>query len=366
MKQRHLGGGTQLEREAPANKPRVAMATKTAPASVKNRMRHIAASFIALFLVAGSLHAQRSAQRIEEASLMTIGGIEQWVTIRGDDRGHPILLLLHGGPGDVQSPFVSTYTPYEKDFVLVQWDQRGAGRTFAKNGAAGVTRERLIADGIDLAEQLRRRFPRAPLILFGHSWGSIIATGMAQQRPELFAAYAGTGQVSAWADTVQFQFDFLRQRYTEKGDTAALAALDAIGKPDPKNVKQYFGFSRPIRQHMNPSDTAWLTDLKNRYIASGETEATLNTIGDGMSASGSALIEASVAGDLPATATSFKIPYFVIQGRHDLFTPTPLVEAYFNKISAPKKRLIIIEDAGHFALATHQAEVIAALKAVLQ
>ena len=63
---------------------------------------------------------------------------------------------------------------------------------------------------------------------------------------------------------------------------------------------------------------------------------------------------------------SFKIPYYLIQGRHDLFAPTPLVEGYFNKVSAPKKRLIVIEDAGHFALATHQAEVIAALKAVIQ
>jgi proline iminopeptidase len=333
----------------------------------KSRMRRIAASFIALILVAGSVHAQGSAQRIEEASFITIGGIEQWVTIRGDDRRNPVLLLLHGGPGDVQSPFISTYAPYEKDFVLVQWDQRGAGQTFAKNGAAGVTREKLIADGIDLAEQLHGRFPRAPLILFGHSWGSIIATGMVQQRPELFAAYVGTGQVTAWANLVQFQFDFLKQRYKDKGDTAALAALEAIGKPDPKNVDQYFGFSRPIRQNMNASDTAWLTGgMKNSYTANGVTEAASKAIGDGMIASGGALIDASVATDLPATATSFKIPYYVIQGRHDLFSPTPLVEAYFNKISAPKKRLIIIEDAGHFALSTHQADVIAALKTVIQ
>ena len=304
-------------------------------------------------------------KRIEEASFLTIGGIEQWVTIRGDDDRKPVLLLLHGGPGDVQSPFIPTYQPYEKDFVLVQWDQRGSGRTFAKNGAAGVTREQLIADGIDLSEQLHKRFFRAP-ILFGHSWGSIIATGMAQQRPELFAAYVGTGQVTAWADTVQFQFDFLKQRYKEKGDTAALAALEAIGTPDPKNVKQYFGFSRPIRQNMNASDTAWLTGLRDLYSANGETEATLNAIGDGSTASGSALIGASIATDFPATATSFKIPYYVIQGRHDLFAPTPLVEAYFAKISAPKKRLIIIEDAGHFALATHQAAVIAALKEIVQ
>jgi pimeloyl-ACP methyl ester carboxylesterase len=329
-------------------------------------MRYIAASFSVLALVAGSVAAQRSSQRIEEASFITIGGIEQWVTVRGDDRRHPVLLLLHGGPGDVQSPFVSTYAPYEKDFVLVQWDQRGAGRTFEKNGAAGVTLEKLIADGIDLAEQLHTRFPRAPLIPFGHSWGSIIETGMVQQRPDLFAAYVGTGQVTAWADLVQFQFDFLKQRYKDKGDTAALVALEAIGTPDPKNVDQYFGFSRPIRQNMKAPDTAWLAGMRGVSSANGVTETARKAIGDGMIAPGRALIGASVATDLPATATTFKVPYYVIQGRHDLFSPTPLVEAYFSKVSAPKKRLIIIEDAGHFALATHQAEVIAALEAVIQ
>jgi pimeloyl-ACP methyl ester carboxylesterase len=291
-------------------------------------MRCIAASLVALFLAAGSFHAQRSAQRIEEVSFITIGGIEQWVTIRGDSGRNPVLLLVHGGPADVQSPLVATYAPYEQDFVLVQWDQRGAGRTYAKNGAAGVSAAKIIADGIDLADHLRKRFPTKKLYLFGHSWGSVVATEMAQRRP-------------------------------------ALAALEAIGKPDPKNVKQYFGFSRPIRQYMNASDTAWLANLMKLLEASGETEASIKAIGDGMNASGAALVEDLINEDLSTNALTFRIPYYVIQGRHDLFTPTPLAEAYFNKISAPKKRLIIIEDAGHFALATHQAAVIAALKAVI-
>jgi pimeloyl-ACP methyl ester carboxylesterase len=176
----------------------------------------------------------------------------------------------------------------------------------------------------------------------------------------------GTGQVTAWDDLVQFQFDFLKQRYKEQGDSAALAALEAIGKPDPKNVEQYFRFSRPIRRNLNPSDTAWFAGMREAFNASGGTGAALKAIEGGMTASGPALIGAGVATDLPATATRFTIPYYVIQGRHDLFSPTPLAEAYFNKVSAPKKRLRIIEDAGHFALATHQAEVIAALKAAIQ
>ena len=321
---------------------------------------------VALAVLFLSVSTATASQRIEEVKYLNIGGIDQWVTIRGDDSGKPVLLLLHGGPGDVQSPFVSVYAPYEREFVLVQWDERGAGRTFAKNGATGITLKNLIADGIDLSEQLRKRFPKQKLILFGHSWGSIIATGMAQQRPDLFDAYVGTGQASVWADTVQFQFDFLKQRYKENGDTAGLAALEKIGKPNPKDVDQYFGFSRPIRKNMNPSDTVWFANMLQILKANGETQTSLKAIGDGMNASGKALIEGSVATDLPATATDFKIPYYVIQGRDDLFAPTPLAKAYFDKVTAPKKQFVVIEDAGHFALATHQKEVIAAFRAILE
>jgi pimeloyl-ACP methyl ester carboxylesterase len=185
---------------------------------------------------------------------------------------------------------------------------------------------------------------------------------MVQRRPELFDAYVGTGQVASWAEAVQFQFDFLKRRYTQNGDATALAALNAIGTPDPKNVAQYFGFSRPIRQSWHPSDTAWLADLRKVAIANGETEATIKAAGEGMNASGAALIGSMVAEELSTTAVRFTIPYYVIQGRHDLSTPTPLAEAYFKKVSAPRKRLTIIEDAGHFALSTHQAQVVAALK----
>src|SRR4051812_1713933 len=98
-----------------------ARANRISATSVVGSMRSTAVLLIALCLVAVSLHAQISAERIDEASFITVGGIDQWVTVRGDNRRSPVLLLLHGGPGDVQSPLVSTYKPYEKDFVLVQW-----------------------------------------------------------------------------------------------------------------------------------------------------------------------------------------------------------------------------------------------------
>ena len=82
-------------------------------------------------------YAISSAQGIDEASYVPIGGIEQWVTIRGEDRSNPVLLFLHGGPGDVTNPWsFAFFAPWEKYFTVVQWDQRGAGRTLRKTGRA--------------------------------------------------------------------------------------------------------------------------------------------------------------------------------------------------------------------------------------
>jgi pimeloyl-ACP methyl ester carboxylesterase len=105
----------------------------------------------------------------------------------------------------------------------------------------------------------------------------------------------------------------------------------------------------------------WFAGMSTLATVNGETEATLKATSDGMNASGAALINKLVTTDLPATAILFEVPYFVIQGRHDISAPTSLAEAYFANIMAPKKQMVIIEDAGHFALATHQKEVIAAL-----
>jgi len=103
-------------------------------------------------------------------------GLEQWIDIREDNQANPVLLVLHGGPGSTWDPFVKIFEPWKKYFTLVEWDQRSAGRTYARNGpdSARINIDRIVLDGIEVAKYVARRFDGRKLILLGHSWGSLL------------------------------------------------------------------------------------------------------------------------------------------------------------------------------------------------
>src|SRR5262245_58628530 len=95
---------------------------------------------------------------INEATFVSIGGIDQWIQIRGQDRDNPVLLWLNGGPGASMIPATPVLLPFEKNFTVVLWDQRGEGRTFQRSGRAiapTMTIERMAQDGIEVAQYLR-------------------------------------------------------------------------------------------------------------------------------------------------------------------------------------------------------------------
>lgn len=328
-------------------------------------MRRYTALFIAIIFgnaVFAASIGTAAPTNIQKSSFITLGGIEQWVTIRGDDTANPVLLVVHGGPGDVLSPHVDRFAPYESEFIVVQWDQRGSGRTYGIYGdeTPQLTLDRVANDGIELAEYLSRRLERNSVIVLGHSWGSVIAMEMVTRRPELFSAYVGTGQVASWARSVQAQFDFLETQARQTGDEELTAELAAIQPLDPMNLEHFQRLNRPLRRHLDPADAAWLKGLRER---AGEmfTEQELSDLTEGMNFSGRSLISTQMQVDLFETVPRLEVPMFVIQGRNDLFTPSRAAIAYFEHVDAPLKDLIVIEDAGHFVLVTHQEAFLTAL-----
>jgi proline iminopeptidase len=333
----------------------------------------ITAAFVALparadaqATAACAARSSTEGKRIEEAGFVPIGGLPQWVTIRGDDRSNPILLHVHGGPGIAFSAFTAEFAPYEAGFTVVQWDQRGAGCTFGRHGedTPDLTLDRLTSDGVELAKYLEQRLPGASIVVLGHSFGSIVATQMVARAPEHFGAYVGTGQFTSFAATVDAQIVHMRERVAP-GDAASIAQLDELRALALPPLQKFVAVSRLLPARAPAAHVAFMQGLQSR-AAEVMTPAELERWQAGRGASGPALIPQIAAVDLFATIDRLEVPFVVIQGRDDPITPTPLASAFFEHVDAPAKELVVVEGAGHFAHLTHTEAFLAALARTLQ
>ena len=297
--------------------------------------------------------------RIDEASYVQLGGLDQFVTIRGDDRSNPVLLHIHGGPGISFSAFAAEFAPYEADFTVVQWDQRGSGCTFGRHGEAtpDVTLDRLASDGVELAENLRSRFGDRKIIVLGHSFGSIVAVEMIRRAPEYFALYVGTGQFASFAGGIDAQIARLRK--SGAGDPDLTAQLDALAALEP-NLQKFGGVNRLSQSRAPAVDVAFMQGLQS-HAAEVMAPKELADWQAGRQAFTARLLQQIANVDLPATTRRFEVPFVVIQGSDDWNTPVAAARAYLEQVEAPSKGLVVVDGAGHFAHLTHTPRFLSAL-----
>ncbi len=131
------------------------------------------------------------------------------------------------------SPFISFYTPFEKDFVFVQWDQPGAGKTYirAGNHQPTLATDRMAADGIAITEYLKAELHKQKIILVGQDWGGLLGVRMIEQRPELFSAFVGTGQLVSMYGGQSAQYQTALSRATANHDPKMLDADSSFPCP---------------------------------------------------------------------------------------------------------------------------------------
>ena len=294
---------------------------------------------------------------IDEANYVKIGGLEQWITIRGEDRNNPVLLLLHGGPGDATNPWgYAGFRDWLKYFTVVQWDQRGAGRTFGRNGkAAGstITVERMVQDGIELTELLLKKLQKDKIVLVGHSWGSTLGVFMAKARPEFFYAFVGTGQVADPARNYAVAYAVLVEKASREGNSRAIEELKEVGPP-PYQGGKGFAVQRKWANLFEGADVFLASAVGLALMAPGYSLGDINDWFEGQNVSAEHLVPQTSMLDPKLLGGEFAQPVFVIQGAEDFTTPTSLAKTYLNSLHAPRKAFATIGGAGHFAVFTKQ------------
>jgi pimeloyl-ACP methyl ester carboxylesterase len=298
-------------------------------------------------------YAITSPNGIDEAKYVEIGGIDQWITIRGEDRQNPVLLLLHGGPGDATNPWgYAGFRTWLKRFTVVQWDQRGSGRTLGRNGASivpTITIDRMTHDGIELAQWLRKSLQKDKVVLVGHSWGSTLGVLMAKARPDLFHAFVGTGQVADPGRNYAVAYDELLRKAQALGDQRAIQELKEVGPPPYANGRGY-AVQRKWANLFEGADSFIASMLGFALGAPGYSMRDINDWFEGQMVSADRLVPQTSTMPAQRLGGEFALPVLVIQGAEDFTTPTSLARDYLISINAPRKAFATIDGGGHFAV----------------
>ena len=318
---------------------------------------------------AARLIAIRSPAGIDEASFVRIGGQDQWITVRGQDRAKPVLLILHGGPGDAESLNVLRFAYLEKDFVVAQWDQPGAGHTFGRAKSRidpDLTIDKVTSDGTEVADYLRQHLHKPKLVLLGHSWGSVIGVKMTKARPDLFYAYVGTGQVVDNPEEDILAYSQLLAAARARGNRKAVAELVRSGAAPYSNYNQFL-VARKWAMAFESGGPSSMDQLAAPLLAPhARLIDAWNWMG-GFMASQAYFFHGRMDGpfmkvDLTTLGPNFAIPMFVFQGEEDNFTPASIAAAYVQRIHAPRKAFVTIKGAGHMALTARPVEFLSLLR----
>ncbi|GAF64287.1 putative hydrolase [Bacillus sp. TS-2] len=286
---------------------------------------------------------------------LTIGDVEQWITIRGKDKELPILLFFHGGPGTSQVGVQQKYnSELEEHFIVVNWDQRGSGKSFSQAVTVeSMNLNQLLEDADELVLYLIKKFNKKKIFLMGHSFGAALGLLFAHRYPELLYSYVSINQPIQRENEEKRSYEYVLQVAKDNSNRRALKQLEKIGAP---THGVYGKTSELVVQRK------WLTKFNGVTFDKNATLINLNCL---MSTHLTFLEKLNFFKRFGFSAThlwrefmslnffnlvpELKIPIFFIAGKHDRITYAELIKEYFHYVVAEDKHLFIFEDSGHLS-----------------
>jgi len=275
---------------------------------------------------------------VAELKAVEVNGDRQFVLIRGHDRSAPVLLFVHGGPGMPAMFLAHAFQrDLERHFVVVHWDQRGAGKSYRTDISPDeLSVSALLADLDAVVDRLRERFSASRIWLVGHSHGSYLGALYARRHPAKVAAFVGVGQVANL------------DRETSVQDAFLVTKLDELELPPDTEItganREDLLFRVGAELH---DETSFAPLVVSGLKASEYSLFDIMNVAKGSSFSSKHMTYDETR-DLIADETDFETPVAVFMGVHDMTTPVSLAREYYEAIDAPDKRWIDFENAAHF------------------
>ncbi|WP_254162653.1 alpha/beta fold hydrolase [Chryseosolibacter histidini] len=273
-------------------------------------------------------------QALDTAEVVTIGGIKQFITIKGKDRSKPVLLFLHGGPGGSVLSYAHKFSAaLEEHFVVVHWDQRETGKTLELNASpVPLTLALFEQDTYELMQLLLKRFSQTKLYLAGHSWGTVLCFSMARYYPDLLYASIAISPVINQLESERIVLGLMKEKALKEKNEEAITQLSKVTIPFQNGdeiyyhrrwLMYYFNGVKNVDEKLPRSYVLWWAE---RWLAVWNEASAIN------------LLE---------VAPALSCPLYLLTGRDDYQTNFGITEQYYTKLTAPKKQLFWFEHTAH-------------------
>ncbi len=287
------------------------------------------------------------AESVAEIKKIRIGGVEQSILIRGNNINNPVILFLHGGPGNSEIGYIRKYQKrLEEKFVVVRWDQRGAGASFSKIPKDSFTIEQFLNDVDEVSDYLIRTFNKNKIFIIGHSWGTVLATLSVKNNPHKYLTYISVGQFVNMRENEQISYEFALTKAKEVNDKKALKDLACIEEictyknmlKSRKYVDKFGGTIKTVPKR--GLGTSLL--LSTEYKFFDKLNYPIRAI-----KSSRLMYDELFKINLMTDVKELEIPTYFIMGKYDYTTVYPLAEAFYKQLKAPIKELLVFENSAH-------------------
>lgn len=294
-----------------------------------------------------------------------INGIDQFLFHLGTSFDNPVMLYLHGGPGSVESLLTGLFQDkWEEIYTVVHWDQRGAGKTLTRNSDKLPTVELMLQDLFEVVQYLKKKYNKKKIVLFGHSWGSVLGSIFIRKHPEEIEYYIGAGQIISMMENEQVGYNKIKELIEQAGDKKSLKKLESIGEyPGGKvvfdKVLKVRKLQGKYKVGLELGMDIWIAVFKSPVFKFSDIIAFMKSF-----KANSKVLSFLGSFNLRTEAKEYKVPVYYVLGGNDWLAPYVIAEDYFKEINAPNKEVFIIPNAGHFLMMDQPGLVFDALSAI--
>jgi len=293
-------------------------------------------------------------ERISRHETVDVGDVVLHALVRGAANG-PVVLLIQQGPGVPMlqdADALEEYLGLEATHRVVYWDQRGTGRSLAKDATLSVSA--MVDDVLAVAKAMSERLHVQSVDVVGFSLGGTLAMLAAKKDVSCIRSVSAVGPDIQMEEAEAFAWRFARDEALRRGKRGL--AENITKTRDSKAISEGDRLMARVR---------YVSDLGGIAIGRGFfglllmnllriLRSPLYTLAQGLRAlqamqrTSAALLEREDFAHLDIRdMTELRVPATIFQGRLDAAAPPFLAEQFHAALRAPKKALVWFDECAH-------------------